>query len=119
MSCSLKNCPAHVLNAGLGALSYFPLSLWSWQDTVKPVFLDRVNVASEYDRVARARSWEVRVPSIIFLKACVSMGRRPAFTRFNLFLRDAFNCQYRGGGFPTEELTFDHIVARSRGGKTL
>ena len=42
MSCSLKNCPAHVLNAGLGALSYFPLSLWSWQDTVKPVFLDNI-----------------------------------------------------------------------------
>ena len=45
--------------------------------------------------------------------------RRPAFTRFNVFLRDAFTCQYCGGAYRTEELTFDHIVPRSRGGRTL
>jgi 5-methylcytosine-specific restriction endonuclease McrA len=116
---ALENCPALVLNADFRPLSYFPLSLWSWQDTVKAVFLERVNVVSEYDRVARSPSWEVRVPSVISLKAYVSMSRRPAFTRFNVFLRDAFSCQYCGGDFPTELLTFDHVVPRSRGGKTL
>ena len=119
MSLALENCPALVLNADFRPLSYFPLSLWSWQDTVKAVFLERVNVVSEYDRVARSPSWEVRVPSVISLKAYVSMSRRPAFTRFNVFLRDAFSCQYCGGHFPTELLTFDHVVPRSRGGKTL
>ena len=42
-------CPALVLNADFRPLSYYPLSLWSWQDTVKAVFLDRVNIVSEYD----------------------------------------------------------------------
>ena len=47
-------CPALVLNADFRPLSYYPLSLWSWQDTIKAVFLDRVNIVSEYDRVVRS-----------------------------------------------------------------
>ena len=41
--------PALALNADFRPLSYFPLSLWSWQDTIKAVFLDRVTIISEYD----------------------------------------------------------------------
>ncbi len=115
---SLENCPALVLNADFRPLSYFPLSLWSWQDTVKAVFLDRVNIVSEYDRVIRSPTLEMRLPSVISLKEFVPAERRPAFTRFNVFLRDRFNCQYCGGGFPAHDLTFDHIVPRSRGGRT-
>jgi hypothetical protein len=44
--------PALVLNADFRPLSYYPLSLWGWQDAVKAVFLDRVNIVSEYDRAA-------------------------------------------------------------------
>src|SRR4029079_8539769 len=43
-----QHFPALVLNADFRPLSYFPLSLWSWQDAVKSVFLDRVSVLSEY-----------------------------------------------------------------------
>ena len=51
---SLEKCPALVLNADYRPLSYYPLSLWSWQDTVKSVFLDRVIIVSNYDRVVRS-----------------------------------------------------------------
>ena len=44
----LEKCPALVLNADYRPLSYYPLSLWSWQDAVRDVFLDRVNIVSEY-----------------------------------------------------------------------
>ncbi|MBT6256744.1 MAG: hypothetical protein HOI92_03050, partial [Alphaproteobacteria bacterium] len=40
--------PALALNADFRPLSYFPLSLWSWQDTIKAVFLKRVTIISEY-----------------------------------------------------------------------
>ena len=46
---SPDNCPALVLNADYRPLSYFPLSLWSWQDAIKAVFLERV----EYSRGIR------------------------------------------------------------------
>ena len=110
--------PALVLNADFRPLSYFPLSLWCWQDTVKAVFLDRVDIVSEYDRVVHSPSFEMRLPSVISLKEYVRLDRRPAFTRFNVFLRDHFDCQYCGRNFRSEELTFDHVVPRSRGGRT-
>ena len=34
----LEKCPALVLNADFRPLSYYPLSLWCWQDAVKSVF---------------------------------------------------------------------------------
>src|SRR5690606_41742460 len=33
-------------------------------------------------------------------------------------LRDRFECQYCGDNYPSEELTFDHVLPRSRGGRT-
>lgn len=110
--------PSLVLNADYRPLSYFPLSLWSWQDSVKAVFLDRVNILNEYDRVVRSPTYEMRLPSVIALKDYVPMERRPAFTRFNVFLRDRFQCQYCAENFPAEQLTFDHVQPRSRGGRT-
>jgi len=107
--------PALVLNADYRPLSYYPLSLWSWQDAIKAVFLDRVNIVANYDRAVHSPSFEMKLPSVVSLKEYVHMERRPAFTRFNVFLRDRFSCQYCGSG---EDLTFDHIVPRSRGGRT-
>jgi 5-methylcytosine-specific restriction endonuclease McrA len=107
--------PALVLNADYRPLSYYPLSLWPWQEVVKAVFLDRVDVISTYDTVIRSPNFEMALPSVVSLKHFVAQDRPPAFTRFNLFLRDAFCCQYCGSA---EDLTFDHIVPRSRGGRT-
>ena len=108
-------CPALVLNADYRPLSYYPLSIWCWQDAIKAVFLDRVNIVSEYDKTVRSPSFEMRLPSVVSLKTYVKPSRHPAFTRFNVFLRDRFTCQYCGA---REDLTFDHVVPRSKGGQT-
>ena len=107
--------PALVLNADFRPLSYYPLSLWSWQDAIKAVFLDRVNIVANYDRAVHSPSLEMKLPSVVSLKTFVKPATHPAFTRFNVFLRDRFSCQYCGG---REDLTFDHLVPRSRGGHT-
>jgi len=107
--------PALVLNADFRPLSYYPLSLWCWQESVKAVFIDRVNIVSEYDRYVRSPSIEMRVPSVVSLKNYVKPALYPAFTRFNVFLRDRFTCQYCGD---KDDLTFDHLVPRSQGGQT-
>ena len=118
MSLALESCPALVLNADFRPLSYYPLSLWSWQEAVKAVVSERVNVVSCYARTIRSPSWEMALPSVISLKEYVATSRRPAFTRFNVFLRDRFTCQYCDESLPTHDLTFDHVVPRSRGGHT-
>ncbi|MGQ7793821.1 HNH endonuclease [Faunimonas sp. B44] len=107
--------PALVLNADYRPLSYYPLSLWSWQDAIKAVFLDRVNIVSEYDFLVRSPRFEMRLPSVVSLRHYIKPSRNPAFTRFNVFLRDRFQCQYCGS---PDDLTFDHLVPRSRGGQT-
>ena len=56
---SLEKCPALVLNADYRPLSYYPLSLWSWQDSIKSVFLNRVSIVSYYDRVIRSPSFSL------------------------------------------------------------
>ena len=111
--------PSLVLNADFQPITYFPLSLWPWQDSIKAVFLKRVSVISEYDYAVKSPSCEMFIPSVIALKEFVPIRRKPAFTRFNVFLRDQFSCQYCGKMFPAEQLTFDHVIPKSRGGRTV
>ena len=111
----LRRHPALVLNADFRPLSYYPLSLWPWQEAVKAVFLDRVQIIAEYDEVVRSQRHSIRIPSVVVLKDYVKPQKRVAFTRFNLFLRDEFRCQYCGS---KGDLTFDHVLPRCRGGIT-
>ncbi|MCJ2187572.1 HNH endonuclease [Novosphingobium beihaiensis] len=112
---SLSDCPALVLNADYTPLSYYPLSLWPWQTVIKAVVLERVDIVSSYDRAVHSPNWTMQIPSVIALRQYVKPSEFPAFTRFNLFLRDRFSCQYCGS---PHNLTFDHVVPRRLGGKT-
>ena len=110
-----RNRAALVLNADYRPLSYLPLSVWPWQDAVKARFLNRVDVIAEYDDQINSPSVSIRIPSVVVLRDYVKPSKSTAFTRFNLFLRDEFSCQYCG---KKGEMTFDHILPRCRGGKT-
>jgi 5-methylcytosine-specific restriction endonuclease McrA len=110
----MKNRPALVLNADYRPLSYYP-SLWPWQDAIKAKWLDRVDIVAEYDECVHSPSTVIRIPSVVVLKEYVKPQKRVAFTRFNLFLRDEFCCQYCGA---RGDLTFDHVVPRASGGVT-
>ena len=72
-----NHCPSLVLNADYRPLSYFPLSIWSWKDTVKAVFLDRVNIVEEYDQKVSSPSFEMYLPSIIALKDYIPHNHTP------------------------------------------
>src|SRR3546814_6437023 len=89
--------------------------VWPWQTAIKAVFLERVDIVSGYEREVHIPSWAINIPSVIALKQYVKPSEYPAFTRFNLFLRDKFSCQYCG---VTNDLTFDHVVPRRQGGRT-
>jgi 5-methylcytosine-specific restriction endonuclease McrA len=110
--------PALVLNAEFRPLSYFPLSLIPWQDAVSAIVSDKISIVAEYDIVARSPSTEIRLPSVVALRQYQPVPRRVAFTRFNVFLRDGFVCQYCTRKFPAVELMFDHVMPRCRGGRT-
>ena len=98
------------MNADYQPLSYYPLSLWSWQDAIKAVYLDRVNIVSTYDLKVRSPSTEIEIPSVVSLKI-ISNHQNGQHLQDLMFLRDKFMCQYCGS---KEDLTFDHFVPRSK-----
>lgn len=108
--------PALLLNADYRPLSYNPLSVLSWQDAVRHVFQEKVDVVESWDVMLHAPSFAMPAPAVVALRDYVRPATRPAaFTRFNVYLRDGFACQYCGS---PEDLTFDHVVPVSRGGRT-
>jgi len=114
----LDKCPALILNADYRPLSYLPLSVLPWHEAIKAIFRESVVVVSEYNRVVRSPTIEMRLPAVLALKEYAPMKETPPFTRYNVYLRDQWRCQYCGDDFRTHELTFDHVIPRSRGGRT-
>ena len=59
----------------------------------------------------------MKLPSVIALKQLRKLSQsNPNFTRFNVFLRDKFSCQYCGS---KNELTFDHLITYDLVGEKL
>ena len=61
----------------------------------------------------------VRVPRVVLLTVYDRMPRRHVrFSRHNIFIRDRTECQFCGKRFSRADLNLDHVIPRSRGGKT-
>ncbi len=109
---------ALVLNADFRPLSVVPLSIWSWQDSVKGLLSGKLLRVASYEREVRSPSHRIVLPSVVALKSWQPSITKPAFTRYHLFLRDGFACQYCGDTPGTAELTIDHVLPRVQGGTT-
>lgn len=105
-----------VLNANMQPLSWAPLSVWNWQTAFVAVHQERVIQVKTYDDIeVHSASQSFDVPAVVALKN-YHQRKKAGFTRYNLFLRDEFRCQYCGERFAAKDLTFDHVVPRSKGG---
>lgn len=61
----------------------------------------------------------IKIPEIIILKDYNKVRhRRVKFSRRNLWKRDNFCCQFCGHRPRNDEITMDHVVPKSRGGKS-
>lgn len=73
----------------------------------------------ESELVIRTPSHKIIVPKVIRLKHCVTKpSLEVKLTKKNIFIRDDHRCQYCGRKFPEPKLTIDHVIPKSRGGKT-
>jgi 5-methylcytosine-specific restriction endonuclease McrA len=99
---------------------YLPLRVESWQRAICDLFLGKVEVI-EYsrDRTIQGVDRKHPMPSVVRVLRRFRRDRiRIRFSRVNIYARDRFVCQYDGRRYPTEDLTFDHVLPRSRGGRT-
>ena len=78
---TISENPALVLNADFRPLSYFPLSLCSWQYAIKSVFLDRVSVIENYEQEIHSPTKTFKLPSVIALKDYVNSLRNQVEAR--------------------------------------
>lgn len=62
----------------------------------------------------------ILVPRVILLTAYDRFPKREVrFSRLNILIRDSYTCQYCGDQLKKSELNLDHVIPRSRGGRTL
>jgi len=108
-----------VLNADAQPVSFLPLSVVQWKEAVMYMYHDKCTVLDWYDDwVVRSTNWETRVPAVIMLKSFMHKTRNPRFSKTNLYLRDMYECGYCGKRHPKNDLTMDHVMPISKGGKT-
>jgi 5-methylcytosine-specific restriction endonuclease McrA len=99
--------------------TYEPLKVITWQRAVTLLWLGKVEVIRHYDRDIRSVTFKIRMPAVVRLLRFIRRKRQQiSFSRKNLFARDDNSCQYCGQKRDSSELTYDHVVPRSLGGKT-
>ena len=104
--------PALLLNA-----TYEPIKIISWKKAITLLFLGKVEMLERHDRDIRTLHRSYALPSVVRLQRRVRVPRRPVqFSRHNIYRRDDYTCQYCARVFAPQQLTFDHIMPRSRGG---
>src|SRR4030095_16417964 len=98
---------------------YEPIKIIPWQRAMTLLTLDKVEVVEEYDAEVRASSLIVKVPAVVRLRKAFRRHAKPVkFSRVNIYARDAYRCQYCGEKCSIDGLTYDHVIPRSRGGRT-
>ena len=97
--------------------SYEPLRIISWQKALTLFFAGKVEIVEEYDQQIHSITFAIKLPSIIRLLKYVRVKNhnKVKFSRANIYARDDYTCQYCGKKFPSEDLTFDHVVPVARG----
>ena len=100
-------------------ITYEPLRIINWKKAITLLCLGKVEVIEEYGRDIHSVSFTIKLPSVVRLLNLVKKPKSPVkFSRQNIYLRDKHRCQYCGLKHSTEELTYDHVLPKSRGGKT-
>ena len=108
-----------VLNADHKVLSTWPPSLISAADAVHAFYRDRVYIVETWKGAfLRSPSVKIEAPKVVALREYANTSSTPKFCRRSVLLRDRYRCQYCGGQFASEDLTYDHVVPRSKGGET-
>lgn len=105
-----------VLNSG-----YEPLFMTCWQRALILVLTDKAEVVQCGESKIRTVTAQFDMPSVIRLNRYVRRYARTKTAkcnRINIFARDLGECQYCGTQIDTRSASIDHVVPRSRGGRT-
>ncbi len=110
----MLHTPVLVLNA-----TYEPVNVCGARRAIILILKGAASAEEELNGVVHAASLALRIPSVIRL---LEYRRIPyearALSRKNILIRDRHTCQFCDRTLPASELTLDHVVPRSQGGKS-
>jgi 5-methylcytosine-specific restriction endonuclease McrA len=119
--------------------NFYAIEVVDWRRALGLVYLERAMVVDEAWRTHDFGNWldlsrgmaahpagfvhtpslRIAIPEVIALKVFGEVPRREVtFSRRNIYHHYGYRCCYCGENFPTTELNLDHILPRSRGGRS-
>lgn len=108
-----------LLNADMRPVSLLPLSCVDWQEAIRYLVLEKVEVLEWYENwIVHSERWSTPVPAVIMLKDYQKPKTTMRLSKRNVFLRDQYTCQYCGVEVNEQTATLDHVHPVSKGGKT-
>lgn len=119
--------------------NFYAIQITSWQRAITLVYIDHARVVDESYRTYSFEDWrgltnvmedhpagfirtpefKIAIPEVIALRLYDRLPHMDVkFTRRNIYEHYNYRCCYCGKKFPTHELNLEHVVPRSRGGKS-
>lgn len=99
--------------------AYRPHKIIDWRRAVTLLFMGRVEVVESYDSEIRSVSLVLKVPAVVRLLQRIRVRKQVVrFSRINVLVRDKYRCCYCDCLVSFGSATYDHVIPRSRGGKT-
>lgn len=98
---------------------YQPMEIITWRKAIELWWDDKVEIVTDYeDFQLKSVSITMNCPAVVRMLQYCGWRRKVKCTRNNIMRRDKWTCQYCGIKPGTADLNLDHVVPRSRGGKT-
>jgi len=112
-----KNSKCLLLNA-----DFSPITIIDWRKAIHLYYQNRdksiktIEIIDFYknDHISGVNNKKYPVPAVIALKKYIKLNNRIIFSRKNLFLRDNHTCQYCSKKCEEKELTYDHVIPKSK-----
>jgi 5-methylcytosine-specific restriction endonuclease McrA len=119
--------------------SFYAVQITSWQKALTMVYLNHASVVDQDYHTYSFDDWrnisqmmrdhpagfistpqfKIAIPEVIALKAYDRLPTSEVkFTRRNIYEHYGYTCCYCGKKFPSSELNLEHVIPKSRGGKT-
>jgi hypothetical protein len=99
--------------------TYAPLSFINERSAIRLIIKDKVEILSFWDKELLYTSGSFKLPSVIRMKYMIKyIPTTMRFSSHAMYRRDKMKCQYCGFKFKVSDLSIDHVLPSSRGGKT-
>tara|TARA_Y100000310_G_scaffold344546_1_gene457885 strand:- start:4031 stop:4585 length:555 start_codon:yes stop_codon:yes gene_type:complete len=106
-----------VLNADMIPISLLPIEKISVERAITRVFNGTCFVVEEYDRKIKTENININWPSVIARKEFLNHPHDVGLSDDNLYYRDHAVCAYCGRTLTITQVTMDHVIPKSVGGK--